>query len=162
MRIRVVSVGARGVRAVVAALAVALVVGCTPIYRSHGYAPTDADLALLEVGRDTRETVQAAVGPPSATGLLTANAWYYVQSRFKYFGPREPEEIDRQVVAISFAEDGKITNIERFGLEEGRVVALSRRVTESNIAGVTLIQQLLGNFGRVDAGQIIGGRAVGP
>lgn len=162
MRVRGVSVGARGMRAVVAALAVVLVVGCTPVFRNHGYAPTDADLALLEVGRDTRETVMAAVGPPSATGLLTADAWYYVQSRFRHFGPREPEEIDRQVVAISFAEDGRIANIERFGLEQGRVVSLSRRVTESNIRGVTLIRQLLGNIGRVDAGQLIGNGPVRP
>jgi outer membrane protein assembly factor BamE (lipoprotein component of BamABCDE complex) len=156
MRIRLVSVGAQAVRAIVAALSVALVVGCTPILRSHGYAPTDADLALLQVGRDTRETVQAAVGPPSATGLLTANAWYYVQSQFRYFGPREPEEIDRQVVAISFAEDGRIANIERFGLEQGQVVALSRRVTDSNVGGISLIQQLIGNVGRLDAGNILG------
>jgi outer membrane protein assembly factor BamE (lipoprotein component of BamABCDE complex) len=148
--------GARCLRAVAVAVLCAVVAGCTAVYRNHGYAPTETDLALLTVGQDTRDTVQAAVGPPSATGLLTADAWYYVQSRFRLLGPREPEEIDRQVVAISFAEDGTITNIERFGLEQGRVVALSRRVTETNIRGVTLIQQLLGNFGRIDAGQILG------
>jgi outer membrane protein assembly factor BamE (lipoprotein component of BamABCDE complex) len=147
---------ARSLRAVVAMLLCAVMLSCTAVYRNHGYAPTETDLALLTVGKDTRDTVQAAVGPPSATGLLTADAWYYVQSRFRLFGPREPEEIERQVVAISFAEDGTITNIERFGLEEGRVVALSRRVTETNIKGVTLIQQLLGNFGRIDAGQVLG------
>ncbi len=99
MRINLVIVGWRNVRAIAAALVLVALAACTPILRSHGYAPTDADLALMEVGRDTRETVQAAIGPPSATGLLTANAWYYVQSQFRYFGPREPEEIDRQVVA---------------------------------------------------------------
>lgn len=147
---------AQGLRTVVMTVLCAVVVSCTAVYRNHGYAPTETDLSLLTVGQDTRDTVQAAVGPPSATGLLTADAWYYVQSRFRLFGPREPEEIDRQVVAISFAEDGTITNIERFGLEQGQVVALSRRVTETNIKGVTLIQQLLGNFGRIDAGQILG------
>lgn len=153
--------GARGLRGVVAAAACAAVLACTPVFRNHGYAPTDTDLALLTVGQDTRDTVQAAVGPPSATGLLTSDAWYYVQSRFRHFGPREPEEIERQVVAISFDAGGTITNIERFGLEQGRVVALSRRVTETNIKGVTLIGQLLGNFGRLGAGDFIGREGAG-
>jgi outer membrane protein assembly factor BamE (lipoprotein component of BamABCDE complex) len=146
----------QGLRAAAAVAACAgLIAACTPIYRNHGYAPTEADLALLTVGRDTRDTVAAAIGQPSATGLLTDDAWYFVQSRFRLFGPREPQEIDRQVVAISFAENGTITNIERFGLEDGQVVVLSRRVTRTNIKGVTLIGQLLGNFGRIDAEQIL-------
>lgn len=153
---RSVGWGAWGLRAVVAAGVLALAVACTPIYRNHGYAPTEADLALLEVGVATRETVSAAVGPPSATGLLTEDAWYYVQSRFRRFGPREPQEVDRQVVAITFDEAGVLTNVERFGLEDGQVVVLSRRVTRTNIKGVTLIQQMLTNFGRIDAGDVLG------
>jgi outer membrane protein assembly factor BamE (lipoprotein component of BamABCDE complex) len=146
----------QGLRAAAAVAAFAgMIAACTPIFRNHGYAPTEADLALLTVGQDTRDTVAAAIGQPSATGLLTDDAWYFVQSRFRLFGPREPQEIDRQVVAVSFAEDGTITNIERFGLEDGQVVVLSRRVTRTNIKGVTLIGQLLGNFGRIDAEQIL-------
>ena len=35
---------------------------------------------------------------------------------------------ERQVVAISFNESGTVTNVERFGLERGQIVVLSRRV----------------------------------
>jgi hypothetical protein len=49
-----------------------------------------------------------------------------------------------------------VRNIETFGLQEGRVVALSRRVTDDNLRDTTFIRQLLGNVGRFDAGQILG------
>lgn len=127
---------------------------CSTVYRNHGYVPTDADLALLEVGVDTRETVAEKVGRPLASGLLNDVGWYYVQSRWAYRGALEPREVDRQVVAISFTEAGRVQNVERFGLERGRVVPLSRRVTESNVRGLTVIQQLLGNFGRLGPGVV--------
>lgn len=123
--------------------------GCAPIYRNHGYVPTDIDLALVEVGSDTRDTVAEKVGRPTALGLLNDVGWYYVQSRYRQSGPREPKEVDRQVVAITFDEGGTVTNIERFGLEDGKVITISRRVTGTSIKQPGLISQLLRNFGRV-------------
>jgi hypothetical protein len=66
-----------------------------------------------------------------------------------------PKEIDRQVVSITFTEEGKVENVERFGLENGQVVAISRRVTDSNIKGVGFLRQLLGNIGRLRADQFV-------
>jgi outer membrane protein assembly factor BamE (lipoprotein component of BamABCDE complex) len=136
-------------------LVLSAVIACSPIYRNHGYVPADDELALLAVGRDTRDSVEIAVGRPSAAGLLNDEGWYYVQSRYRQVGPRAPKEIERQLVAISFDEGGTVTNIERFGLEDGRVITLSRRVTETNIKGASLIRQLLANFGRVNAGDFL-------
>ena len=136
--------------------AVLLIAACSTIYRNHGYVPTDDDLALIEVGVDTRETVNEKIGRPSASGLLNDTGWFYVQSRWAYRGAFEPKEIDRQVVSITFTESGRVENVERFGLERGKVVPLSRRVTETNVKGLSLIQQLLGSFGRIAPGVITG------
>jgi outer membrane protein assembly factor BamE (lipoprotein component of BamABCDE complex) len=138
-----------------AALAVMLMltVACAPVFRNHGYAPSEDDLTDLVVGESTRDDVARIVGRPSASGVMAGSGWYYVSSRFRHIGARAPQEIDRQVVAISFSEDGIVENVERFGLEDGQVVALSRRVTESNIKGVSFLRQLFGNIGRFTAGQ---------
>lgn len=141
------------------ALLMALVAGlaaCAPIYRNHGYVPAEDELALVEVGRDTRETVGEKIGRPSTSGLLNDDGWYYVQSRYRHFGPREPREIERQVLAITFNAAGTVENIARFGLADGKVVEISRRVTATNVKGLTLIEQLLGNFGRISAADIAG------
>ncbi|SPH18319.1 hypothetical protein DEA8626_01855 [Defluviimonas aquaemixtae] len=128
---------------------------CTAIYRNHGYVPRDEDLEKVVVGESTRDDVAQAVGRPSSTGLLTGAAWYYVGSRFRHFGARAPEEVERQVLAVSFAENGTVENVERFGLEDGQAVVLSRRVTDSNIKGLSFLRQLLGNIGNISAGQIL-------
>jgi outer membrane protein assembly factor BamE (lipoprotein component of BamABCDE complex) len=145
----------RVLRAIAVLALVGIVSACTPIYTNHGFVPTDQDVEEIMVGVDTRETVAAIVGRPGAAGLLTEEAWYYVQSRFEQVGYQEKEEIDREVLRISFTEDGLVENIERFGLEEGRVVTLSRRVTTSNTAGIGFIRQLLGNIGRINLDNIL-------
>jgi outer membrane protein assembly factor BamE (lipoprotein component of BamABCDE complex) len=140
-----------------AALGLVLVTACSPVYRDHGYVPTDSDLEEVVVGESTVEDVAAAVGRPSASGVLTGSAWYYVGSRFRHAGARAPREVDRQVVAISFDDGGVVENVERFGLEKGQVVAISRRVTDSNIKGIGFLRQLLGNIGRLGPAQLGGG-----
>ena len=144
-----------GVRMALVGLALLVAAGCSEIYRNHGYAPTDRELAELNVGTDTRETVAAAVGRPSTAELMSGGNWYYVQSRWRHYGARAPEETERQVVAISFDSAGRVENIERFGLAEGRVVPISRRVTETNIKGIGLIRQLLSNIGNINPGQFL-------
>lgn len=144
-----------GVRMALAGLALLALAACSEIVRNHGYTPSDEDLATVAVGKDTRETVAFKVGRPSAGGLMQDGGWYYVQSRWSHQGARAPQEVDRQVVAVSFDNRGRVSNVERFGLAEGQVVALSRRVTDSNIKGIGLIQQLMGNLGRFNPGQFI-------
>ncbi|MCB6177035.1 outer membrane protein assembly factor BamE [Rhodobacter sp. Har01] len=139
--------------------ALALVVfaaACSAVYRNHGYVPVEEDLAQIEVGVDTRETVAEKIGRPSAQGLLNDVGWFYVQSRFKHYGPKEPEEIDRQVLAVTFTEAGVVENIGRYGLEDGRMIEISRRVTETNVKGVGFIRQLLSNFGRIQLSDLAG------
>ncbi len=128
---------------------------CTSIYRNHGYVPTDKDLAEVVVGESTQDDVGLAIGRPSSIGVLTGSGWFYVGSRFKQQGLRAPVEIDRQVVAITFDDAGVVENVERFGLEKGQVVVISRRVTDSNIKGVGFLRQLLGNIGNLSAADLL-------
>lgn len=141
------------VRIGIAGLLMGTLMACAPVLRNHGWAPSDSELATIEAGRDTRESVGEKVGRPRAEGVLSDSAWYYVESRWEHGGLYEPKEIDRQVVAISFAPNGTVSNIERFGLEQGEVVALSRRTTTTGVATITFLRQLLGSIGRISPGQ---------
>ncbi|AXC50008.1 outer membrane protein assembly factor BamE [Paracoccus suum] len=129
---------------------------CAPVFRNHGYVPDDQSLASIVVGQTTRDEVPSLIGSPSAEGVLTGGAWFYVKSRFEHFGPYRPAEIKREVVAISFAESGTVANVERFGLERGRVVVLSQRVTDPGVSAASALRQILGNFGKFRADQIFG------
>ncbi|MDI3337415.1 outer membrane protein assembly factor BamE [Defluviimonas aestuarii] len=145
-----------GMKRGAAMLSLIILTACSAQYRNHGYVPRDEELEKVVVGESTQETVARAVGRPSSTGLLTGGAWYYVGSRFRHYGGKVPQEVDRQVVAITFDEGGTVENVERFGLENGQAVVLSRRVTDSNIKGLSFLRQLLGNIGNISAGQVLG------
>ena len=70
-------------------------------------------------------------------------------------GLLRPEVIEREVLAISFDKNSKVTNIERFGLQDGQVVPLSRRVTSSSVENKGFLRQLLGNLGRFSAADFL-------
>lgn len=143
------------IRLSLCAIALSAVAACSNIDRKHGYVPPDEDLQQIVVGVDTVETVGDLIGRPSTSGILSDSGWYYVESQFRVYGIRESTEIDRQVVAISFDDKGVVENVERFGLEDGKVIAISRRVTDSNIKGITFIRQLFGSVGNFAAEQLL-------
>ena len=135
-----------------AALACSILLsGCATQFRNHGYVPSNAELANIIVGSDSRETVANLIGRPSATGMLAGDNWYYVESRFRHVGFFAPREVEREVVAISFAANGKVANIEHFGLQNGQVVTLSSRVTPTSGSNISFIRQLLGNISQASA-----------
>jgi len=140
-------------RTAAAALLVLALAACTPIYRDHGFVPTDDELDAVIVGVDTAESVAGTLGRPAAVGVMENSGYYYVANRFRHYGWRAPREVSREVVAVRFDDDGVVSNVERFGLRDGEVVALSRRVTETNVRGVTFIRQLIGNIGNLRADQ---------
>lgn len=140
------------------ALALGLVLGlaaCGDTVRTHGFVPTEDQLDAVVVGRDTRTTVETILGVPGSEGIIADEGWFYVRSTFEDGTYRPLREVDRQVVAVSFDEAGVVANVERFGLEDGNVVALSRRVTDENTAGIGFLRQLFGNLGRIDPGQFL-------
>lgn len=126
---------------------------CGDTVRSHGFVPSEDQLDAVVVGRDTRATVRTILGVPGSTGIVADEGWFYVRSTFEDGTLRALREVDREVVAVSFDGEGVVTNVERFGLEDGQVVALSRRVTTDNTAGIGFLRQLFGNLGRFDPAQ---------
>jgi len=103
--------------------ALLMALGCSNIDRKHGYVPADGALNEISVGLDTRISVADTLGRPSVAGILSDSGWYYVESRFRAYGFRQRLEVDREVVAITFDEEGVVENIKLVGLEDGQVVA---------------------------------------
>jgi outer membrane protein assembly factor BamE (lipoprotein component of BamABCDE complex) len=143
-------------RALILLSLAALSFACSPLVRNFGFAPTDAELSEIIVGVDTRDRVEELIGFPASESMIQGDAWYYLSARQETFAYREPQTTDRQLVAISFSANGTVRNIERFTLEDGRVVTLSRRVTDDPTKGVSFLRQMLGNLGNFDATQVLG------
>lgn len=138
------------VASVLALLCLLAVAACSAQYQNHGYVPPAEDLDKLAIGVDTRATVDDVIGAPSVAGLLSDGDYYYVRSRVRQYGPRRPQVVDRKVVAISFNPNDTVRNIETFGLQDGKVVPITRRVTNSSVMDNGLLRQIFGNFGNID------------
>ncbi|SFA77089.1 Beta-barrel assembly machine subunit BamE [Poseidonocella pacifica] len=145
----------RGLRIALGFGAALMLSACVAQYRNHGYVPADEALAAVNLGQ-SRASVIATLGSPTAAAPQDEDGIFYASSRVRHFGFLAPEIIDRQVVVISFGSSGGVSNVERFTLEDGRIVPLTRRVTDNTVRNTTFLRQLLGNLGRFDAGTILG------
>ena len=139
-------------RTVILVACASLLIGCARLEDRHGYIPDPELISDIEVGRDTKDTVGRILGRPGTEGIIDDRGWYYVRSEYERFLWRAPVEVDREVLVVSFSESGEVENIERFGLEDGRVVALERRVTDSNTRGIGFLRQLFSNLGNFNPG----------
>ncbi len=122
---------------------------CSPILSNQGYMPPEDALEQIVVGIDTRTSVEETIGSPGASGATRNGSYYYIRSRLRTTLFFAPEVVEREVLAISFDSSDVVANVERFGLEDGRVVRLQARVTESGLTDKTFLRQLLGNLGRI-------------
>lgn len=133
------------------ALALGLLAGCAPTIQVHGYVPSQTDIAQVRPGADNMESVTEKLGRPSSSGLLRDSAWYYVQTTIENFTYNPPRVIDRTILAVEFDGNGVVRDIGRYGLEHGRIVALTPRTTETGGRTMGVLEQLFGNILNLDA-----------
>lgn len=131
-----------------AALAALLLSACSPTYTNHGFTPQIAELDDISAGRDTRGSVLRKLGRPSTVSSFDSDAWYYAASRVEKYAFYAPEVIERKVVAVSFDDNGLVTRVGQYGLEDGRIVDLVTRRTPTYGREVTILQQIFGNLGQ--------------
>jgi outer membrane protein assembly factor BamE (lipoprotein component of BamABCDE complex) len=124
------------------------ITACSPVFQDHGYVPEQNELDELAIGLDTKDSIAVSLGTPQSSGVLRDEGWYYISSTFQHLAYNAPKEVSREVVALSFDDLGVLSNVERFGLDDGRVIALNRRVTELPIKAPGFLQSLFSDFGR--------------
>jgi outer membrane protein assembly factor BamE (lipoprotein component of BamABCDE complex) len=129
---------------------------CAPTYSTHGFTPQLHQLDQIEAGVDTRASVLEKLGQPSASGSFDADSWYYVASRMEKFAFYRPRVVERTVVAVQFDETGAVADVTRYGLEDGRIIDLETATTPTFGRELTVVQQMFGNFGRLDSATLLG------
>ncbi|CUH89021.1 SmpA / OmlA family protein [Phaeobacter sp. CECT 5382] len=137
------------------ALAGLALMACSPIYQRHGYVPTEEQLAEVVVGVDTKDSVAESIGVPSASGVLNDGGYYYVATLMRTRGAGAVKPVSRSLVAVNFDSRDVVSGVERYSLEDGRVIPLERRVTSSSVQDKTFLRQLLGSLGNFNPGNLL-------
>lgn len=130
--------------------------GCAPVVRVHGYVPSQADIGLVQPGVDDFTSVDEKLGRPSSSGLLQDNSWYYVQSVVESYTYNAPRVVDRTVLAVNFNDNGVVDSLVEYGLEDGRIINLTARTTETGGRTLGVVEQLFGNILNIDAESLSG------
>jgi outer membrane protein assembly factor BamE (lipoprotein component of BamABCDE complex) len=140
-------------------LTVALLVSaaCAPVVSQRGYIPDQEKLDSIQVGVDDKATVEDRLGTPTNIATFDGDAWYYISSTEEQFAFFDPETTERRILAISFDAEGKVSNIEKYSLEDGQVVAMVDRETPTRGRELSFLQQMFGNIGRGIGGGDKGG-----
>ena len=133
-----------------------VITACNPTLRTHGYRYTDGEVPEILVGQDSEATVLATLGSPSVRGTFEENTWYYISDTREYLSYLRPSTLARRVIAIQFDENGTVANVEEFDASDSRRVSYVSRTTPTRGRELTIIEQVLGNVGRLPTDQIAG------
>jgi outer membrane protein assembly factor BamE (lipoprotein component of BamABCDE complex) len=122
--------------------------GCHATVNQRGYLPDPGLAQKIRVGVDTKDSLQASIGSPSTVSTFNDSTWYYISTTQEDFLFLRPEETDRQVVAVAFGPDRKVTSVKQLGPQDGVDVAFSDDETPTRGRELTFLQQIFGNVGR--------------
>lgn len=145
---------ARGAALGLAAVLTGALAGCEATYSNHGFMPQLAALEDIRAGEDTRGSVLRKLGQPSSISAFSDKDWFYSASRVEHYAFYAPVVVDRKVVAVTFDDAGLVTKVNRYGVEDGRIIDLVTRRTPTYGLELTVLQQIFGNLGRFNAEQI--------
>ncbi len=129
---------------------------CNPNLRTHGFRYVDGEVPEIIPGEDTEATILSRLGSPSTRGVFETNTWYYISSTNEELAYLRPDTRERLVLAVTFNADGVVETVDQLTLADGRRVAYVDRETPTRGRELTVLEQLLGNVGRLPGDQFGG------
>lgn len=134
-----------------AAIGLALLSGCAKDIDARGNLPPPEVMSQLAVGEQTRQDVRGLLGTPATTAIFDDETWYYISAHTTQYAFYPNHELDRTVYAVSFDERGILKDVRELNLEDGQNVAIAARETPTKGREFSLIEQLIGNLGRLSS-----------
>ncbi len=127
--------------------------GCMKDIDARGNLPQAEAMAKLAPGEQTRQDVQNLLGTPSTTAVFDSETWYYISSQTTQYAFYPTEELDRTVYAVTFDDRGILKEVKKLDVNDGREIQIASRETVTKGREYSLIEQLIGNLGRFNAGK---------
>jgi outer membrane protein assembly factor BamE (lipoprotein component of BamABCDE complex) len=123
--------------------AIGLLIACAPVISQRGYLPDPSVESAIKSGNDTKTSVQSRLGYASTTATFGNDSWYYISSTEKQVAFFAPTVLKRQILAVSFDKDNKVTSVRHYGLQDGHLIAFESKETPARGRETTFLQELL-------------------
>jgi outer membrane protein assembly factor BamE (lipoprotein component of BamABCDE complex) len=115
---------------------------------TEGYVIDPDALASIPVG-SSREQVLLAMGSPSSTATFDNEVFYYIsQKRYRAAQFMPAKITDRQILAVYFDKDGKVSQIANYGLQDGKLFDFISRTTPTGGKDQTFLNQVIQGVGK--------------
>lgn len=116
-----------------------------------GDIPEPTRINALKVGRHTKEDVARLLGSPTSITLFEKESWLYIESKEqkRVFFPAK--EIERKVVQVTFSGKGMVEKVNQLSLDDGQQITIDDTKTPVSGKDLSVIDELIGNFGRFPA-----------
>ena len=132
-----------------ASMALALfVAACSGNVQVHGNMPDPLLVSEIQPGAYGRGDVASLLGSPSTVSTFGDTRWFYVGEKVSRFAFFKPKVLERNVLVVSFDEEGRVRATSSYSLADGRDIDPVDRITPTEGRDLTVMQQLLGNMGR--------------
>ncbi len=119
------------IRKILSMLIIVFCAACSSdLFITHsGNIPDANKIAQVHSGQ-TKEQVLDILGSPSLLTGLNGDHWVYMSSTVKRVAFMKPEELDRDILAITF-KDNKVSKIETRTLADGNDISIDSDVTQA-------------------------------
>ena len=114
--------------------------------QTEGNMPSKDDIMQIKRGMPQSE-VRKIMGSPSVISSLDHRTWIYMNSTMERMAFFEPQELDRNVVAIEFDHDGAVQKVVQLTKENGRNITISKDATPVMGSEETFMEKYFGGVG---------------
>jgi outer membrane protein assembly factor BamE (lipoprotein component of BamABCDE complex) len=137
----------RGVRLALAAVVPLVLASCSPPVELRGNLPDPAAVAQVVPGKTTKAEVTRLMGSPSNISTFDTGTWYYIARRSVRDALSEPQLTAQTVYVVQFDDAGVVKAFQQQNNGD-TAVAMIPRETPASGKELSMIEQLLGNFGK--------------
>lgn len=114
--------------------------------KHNGNMPEESKIQKIAIGQN-KEDVRNILGNPSSITGLNDDHWIYMSSTQKKVAFLRPEELEREILAITFKND-KISKIEKFNLQDGNNIKIDSDTTQTANPNVGFFRKYFGGVGQ--------------
>jgi outer membrane protein assembly factor BamE (lipoprotein component of BamABCDE complex) len=124
-----------------------------PIVDYRGYLPRPEEIRRIQIGMSKTE-IEALLGSPSTTATMEnlGESYYYISSVVETHAFLAPRVVDREILAVRFDQDQRVSGLAHYGLEDGKIIDFITRETPTRGKELSLLRQMFDNIGRFEPG----------
>ena len=121
--------------------------GCSKVTEFNGFDPGLDILTKLEKGKSKKSKVKDLLGEPPIIQGVGGDTWIYFSQEMEKLAFYEPKVVTRSVILLTFTKDSRLNEIERYTVENSRIIDISSKKVVSGGRKLTILQQIFGNIG---------------